>query len=47
VMLFVQSLGGISHDREEDTRPEDLRTSVRALHTLAGRVIERVAAGAL
>jgi len=46
-MLFVQSLGGISHDREEDTRPEDLRTSVRALHTLAGRVIERVAAGAL
>jgi hydantoinase/carbamoylase family amidase len=47
VMLFVQSLAGISHDREEDTRPEDLRTSVRALHTLAGRVIERAAAGAL
>jgi N-carbamoyl-L-amino-acid hydrolase len=30
-MLFVQSLGGLSHTREEDTRPEHLELAVRAL----------------
>jgi N-carbamoyl-L-amino-acid hydrolase len=47
VMLFVQSLGGLSHNRNEDTRPEDIETAVRALHRLVGRVVERVAAGDL
>jgi len=30
-MLFVQSLRGLSHAREEDTRPEHLELAVRAL----------------
>jgi N-carbamoyl-L-amino-acid hydrolase len=30
-MLFVQSLRGLSHTREEDTRPEHLELAVRAL----------------
>ncbi len=30
-MLFVQSLNGLSHTKEEDTRPEHLELSVRAL----------------
>jgi N-carbamoyl-L-amino-acid hydrolase len=47
VMLFVQSLGGLSHTRLEDTRPEDLETAVRALHRLTTRVVERVADGRL
>jgi hydantoinase/carbamoylase family amidase len=34
-MLFVQSLGGLSHTREEDTRPEHLRLAVRAFDRLA------------
>ena len=44
VMLFVQSLGGLSHNRDEDTRPEDIETAVRALHRLTERVIAQVAA---
>jgi hydantoinase/carbamoylase family amidase len=47
VMLFVQSLGGISHHRDEDTRPEDLEAAVRTLHRLTAAVAERVAAGRL
>jgi N-carbamoyl-L-amino-acid hydrolase len=43
VMLFVQSLKGLSHTKEEDTRPEDLEASVRALDRLAARTIEWVA----
>jgi beta-ureidopropionase / N-carbamoyl-L-amino-acid hydrolase len=43
VMLFVQSLKGLSHTKEEDTRPEDLEASVRALDRLASRTIEWVA----
>jgi hydantoinase/carbamoylase family amidase len=30
-MIFVQSLAGLSHTREEDTRPEHLELAVRAL----------------
>jgi N-carbamoyl-L-amino-acid hydrolase len=45
VMLFVQSLRGLSHTRLEDTRPEHLELSVRALDRLAARTIERIAAG--
>jgi hydantoinase/carbamoylase family amidase len=41
VMLFVQSAGGISHAREEDTAPEHLEAGVRTLARLAERVIAR------
>ena len=44
VMLFVQSAGGISHAREEDTAPEHLEAGVRALARLADRAIERASA---
>jgi hydantoinase/carbamoylase family amidase len=42
-MLFVQSLRGLSHTKLEDTKPEHLELSVRALDRLAARTIERVA----
>jgi beta-ureidopropionase / N-carbamoyl-L-amino-acid hydrolase len=43
VMLFVQSLRGLSHTKVEDTRPEHLELSVRALDRLADRTIAHVA----
>jgi len=43
VMLFVQSAGGISHAREEDTAPEHIAAGVRTLARLADRVIARSA----
>ena len=45
VMLFVQSLRGLSHTKLEDTKPEHLELSVRALDRLASQTIEWVAAG--
>jgi N-carbamoyl-L-amino-acid hydrolase len=39
VMLFVQSLRGLSHNREEDTRPEHLELAVRALDRLVDRTL--------
>jgi N-carbamoyl-L-amino-acid hydrolase len=45
VMLFVQSLRGLSHTREEDTRPEHIEASVEALDRLAAKAIAWVAAG--
>ena len=45
VMVFVQSLRGLSHTRLEDTKEEHLELSVRALDRLAAKTIERVAAG--
>lgn len=39
VMLFVQSLKGISHNKIEDTREEDLVLAVRCLDALAGKVV--------
>jgi N-carbamoyl-L-amino-acid hydrolase len=39
VMLFVQSLKGISHNKIEDTREEHLELSVRALDSLATKTI--------
>jgi N-carbamoyl-L-amino-acid hydrolase len=44
VMLFVQSLRGLSHTKLEDTNEEHLELSVQALDRLADRTIERVAA---
>ncbi len=39
-MLFVQSLRGLSHTKEEDTRPEHLELAVRALDRLADSTVE-------
>jgi N-carbamoyl-L-amino-acid hydrolase len=39
VMVFVRSLKGLSHTKEEDTPVADLELSVRALHALAVRTI--------
>jgi hydantoinase/carbamoylase family amidase len=44
VMLFVQSLRGLSHTKLEDTKEEHLQLSVQALDRLASRTIERLAA---
>jgi allantoate deiminase len=48
VMLFVKSLGGVSHTKEEDTPIADLELSVRALDELTRRTLawagERTAA---
>jgi N-carbamoyl-L-amino-acid hydrolase len=40
VMLFVKSLGGLSHTKDEDTPEEDLELSVRALHNLVIKTME-------
>jgi hydantoinase/carbamoylase family amidase len=40
VMLFVRSIGGVSHTKDEDTAIPDLELSVRALHELTLRTIE-------
>jgi N-carbamoyl-L-amino-acid hydrolase len=39
VMVFVQSLRGLSHTRLEDTKPEHLELAVRALDRLAAEVL--------
>ena len=40
VMMFVQSLGGISHNKIEDTREEHLEMSVVALDRLASKTLD-------
>ena len=45
VMLFVQSLRGLSHTKLEDTKEEHLALSVQALDRLATKTIDLVAAG--
>ena len=45
VMLFVQSLRGLSHTKLEDTKPEHLELCVSALDRLAEKTIAWVAAG--
>jgi N-carbamoyl-L-amino-acid hydrolase len=44
VMLFVQSLRGLSHTKLEDTKPEHLELSVAALDRLASKTIDWTAA---
>jgi N-carbamoyl-L-amino-acid hydrolase len=44
VMLFVQSLRGLSHTKLEDTKEEHLELSVQVLDRLADKAIARVAA---
>jgi hydantoinase/carbamoylase family amidase len=46
VMLFVQSLRGLSHTKLEDTKPEHIELSVVALDRLASKTIAHVAAAA-
>jgi hydantoinase/carbamoylase family amidase len=41
VMIFVQSLRGLSHTKLEDTKEEHLELSVRALDALAAKVLSR------
>jgi hydantoinase/carbamoylase family amidase len=43
VMLFVQSLHGLSHTKLEDTKPEHLELAVQALDRLASKTIEKLA----
>jgi len=45
VMLFVQSLRGLSHTKVEDTRNEHLELAVLALDRLASRTVDWVAGG--
>jgi N-carbamoyl-L-amino-acid hydrolase len=40
VMMFVQSLKGLSHHREEDTRREHLEMAVRAFYALAEKTMD-------
>ncbi len=42
VMVFVQSLRGLSHTKLEDTKPEHLELSVQALDRLAAKTIDLV-----
>src|SRR5215813_9895063 len=43
-MIFVQSLRGLSHTKEEDTRPEHLELAVRALDGAVTRALDWAAA---
>ena len=45
VMLFVQSLRGLSHTKLEDTKEEHLELAVAALDRLASKTIDWVATG--
>src|SRR4051794_19966057 len=45
VMVFVQSLRGLSHTKLEDTKPAHLELSVRGLDALTTRALEWVAGG--
>jgi hydantoinase/carbamoylase family amidase len=45
VMLFVQSLRGLSHTKLEDTKPEHLELAVQTLDRLAAKTIDWVAGG--
>jgi N-carbamoyl-L-amino-acid hydrolase len=38
-MMFVQSIGGISHNKVEDTSEEHLEMAVRALDRLAKKTM--------
>jgi len=40
VMIFVKSLRGLSHTKDEDTPEEDIELSVRALHRLTEKTMQ-------
>jgi hypothetical protein len=46
-MLFVQSLGGLSHAKEENTNERDLVLSVRALDQLVQHTVAWARDGAV
>lgn len=46
-MLFVQSLKGLSHNKDEDTRPEHLELAVQAFDKLAAKAFAAVQSGVL
>ncbi|MEO7030401.1 MAG: Zn-dependent hydrolase [Acidobacteriaceae bacterium] len=46
VMMFVQSLNGLSHNRAEDTKREHLELAVKAFGVLADKTIAWIGAGA-
>ena len=39
VMMFVQSLNGLSHNKAEDTRPDHLEMAIEAFHQLAEKTL--------
>jgi len=43
VMLFVQSLRGLSHTKLEDTKPEHIELAVQALDRLTSKAVDRLA----
>jgi hydantoinase/carbamoylase family amidase len=45
VMMFVQSLHGISHNKIEDTKEEHLEICIRAFDRLASKAIEALTSG--
>jgi N-carbamoyl-L-amino-acid hydrolase len=47
IMMFVQSLRGISHNKIEDTREDHLALAVTAFDRLADKAIALIAAGAI
>jgi N-carbamoyl-L-amino-acid hydrolase len=47
VMMFVQSLHGISHNKIEDTKEEHLELAVLAFDRLASRAMEWIGARAI
>jgi N-carbamoyl-L-amino-acid hydrolase len=46
VMMFVQSLNGLSHNRAEDTKREHIELAVNAFGSLAGKTMAWIVAGA-
>jgi len=44
IMMFVQSLHGISHNKIEDTKEEHIAMSVQALDKLASKTMKWIAA---
>jgi len=42
VMLFIKSLGGISHAKVEDSADEDIRLGVQALAMVVERALARI-----
>src|SRR3954449_2048384 len=45
VMVFVQSLRGLSHTKLEDTNEEHIQLAVQALDRVTSKTIDRIAAG--
>jgi beta-ureidopropionase / N-carbamoyl-L-amino-acid hydrolase len=44
VMMFTQSLAGLSHNKAEDTKADDLKMAVQAFDRLAGKTVNWLSA---